>query len=105
MDTKVFFYDTLKDLASKKPYLILTVAEVTAVTDKFESLVKLINTNPETKSECKKLHANLEAGVGWCIAIDNAMKDQFFPHVVLSAEKYEQSMSLVQLIDEMMADH
>jgi len=46
------------------------------------------------------LNANLEPGIAWCVAIDIAMKEGFYPCVVLPRKKYEAAMSILQLVDE-----
>jgi len=46
------------------------------------------------------LNANLDPGIAWCVAIDIAMKDGYYPCVVLHRKKYEAAMSILQLVDE-----
>jgi hypothetical protein len=99
--SKVFFFDTLKELTFSKPYAVLTTTEVSSLVNRFEAAGKLICTNPRIRSQFKRLNANLDPGIAWCVAIDIAMKDGLYPCVVLPRKKYEAAMSILQLVDEM----
>jgi hypothetical protein len=99
--SEVFFFDTLQDLASSKPYTALTKREVTSFIEQYKALGESICSDPNMRFKFKRSNANLDAGLAWCIAIDRARKNGFYPCVVLPADKYEAAMSVLQLADEM----
>ncbi len=68
--------------------------------EKYKALGELIRSDPNMRFKFKRLNANLEPGIAWCVAIDIAMKDGFYPCVVLPRKKYEAAMSILQLVDE-----
>ena len=98
--SKIFFFDTLKDLASAKAYVVLTVPETTLLTDKFEALGKLKSANLEIGSNFDSVNSDLDAGIAWCSAIYIAIQDDYFPYVVLPLRKYEAAMSALHLGDQ-----
>jgi hypothetical protein len=98
--SKILFFDTLKDLASAKPYVVLTVPETTSLTDKFEALGQLTSANPEIGSKFDSVNSDLGAGIAWCSAICNAIQDDYFPYVVLPLKKYIAAMSALHLGDQ-----
>jgi hypothetical protein len=97
--SKIFFFDTLTDLASTKPYVILTIPEAKSLSDKFEALGKFISENPELGSNFDRVNSDLDAGITWCAAIDIALQDGLFPNVVLPLQCYEAAMSALHLGD------
>ena len=97
--TKIFFFDTLEDLASIKPYVILTIPETTSMTDQFEVLAKSVNDHLEIGSNFDRVNSDLDAGIVWCNAIYNAMQEGFFPNVVLPLAIYEAAMSALHFGD------
>lgn len=81
--------------------MVLTNREVTSLVEHYTALGDAICSDLKTRSRFKRLNANLDAGIVWCLAISQAMKDGFYPCVVLSAKKYEAALSVLQLADEM----
>jgi hypothetical protein len=94
---KVFFYDTLDDLASTKPYVILSIPEATSLTSKFEALGKLTGDNLGIGSTFDSVNAKLDAGILWCSAIYIAIHDGHFPNIVLPLTEYQAAMAALNL--------
>ena len=91
--SKVFFFDTLKELTFSKPYAVLTTTEVSSLVNRFEATGKLICTNPRIRSQFKWLNANLDPGIAWCVAIDIAMKEGFYPCLLYTSPSPRDSTS------------
>ena len=98
--SKILFFDTLTDLASTKPYVVLTVPETTSLTDKFEALGQLTSANLEIGSKFASVNSDLDAGITWCSALYLALQDGYFPYVVLPLKEYEAAMSALHLGDQ-----
>gem|GEM_PF-5076361 len=94
---KVLFFDTLQDLASTKPYVILSIPEATSLTSKFEAFGKLTGDNLEIGSTFDIVNAKLDAGILWCSAIYIAMHDGYFPNIVLPLTEYQAAMAALNL--------
>jgi len=98
--SKIWFFDTLKDLAATKPYVILSIPEATRLTDKFEALGTSVSANPEIGSTFDHVNSNLDAGIAWCRALYLALENGYFPRVVLPLKEYQAAMSSLHLANE-----
>ena len=95
--SKILFFDTLRDLASSKPYVILSIPEATSLTSKFEALGELTGDNLEIGSTFDSMNAKLDAGILWCSAIYIAIHDGHFPNIVLPLTEYQAAMAALNL--------
>ena len=87
MDTnlysKVHFFDTLKDLIIPRPYAILCSEELNELINQIDTLVE--GANPQC--------AEFECACALRQAVHNAMRDGYFPIVVLPQYKYQAAIS------------
>lgn len=83
LDSRVHFFDTLRDIIVPRPYAILCSEEVNELIKQIDTLID------EANSQC----AEFEHACALRQAVHNAKSEGYFPIVVLPQSKYQAVIS------------